>query len=248
MKVGLSRKALRIYEERGLLKPVMVADSRVGYYDEASVTRGRLIKLLRAADISVANITCLFVSNEQEQSEAVSSISRAITQKIKASEKAIRTLCAFKRHSPLRPKTIVHGGYWVQGHETLLKKQDVAGYVTEFARRLAREKVPNEIIARYSKESGSEVFLGCYVKDEDKKRGLLSSDLRRYFIPTRKRYALKAIGVYGDYDCFKNAYDALSHYRRSETTEIHDSSSIEIYENYPFRSKLGTNFKALILV
>jgi DNA-binding transcriptional MerR regulator len=53
----LTPKALRIYDRTGLLRPASV-DLSTGYrrYDENDVDRGRLIGLLRAADLSLAEI------------------------------------------------------------------------------------------------------------------------------------------------------------------------------------------------
>ncbi len=72
-RTGLSVKALRLYDERGLLAPAAVEDQS-GYrrYAEAQVERGRLIGLLRGCDVGLAEIGLLLADLDQEPAAALS--------------------------------------------------------------------------------------------------------------------------------------------------------------------------------
>lgn len=53
----LSTKALRIYHEVGLLRPVVVEANGYRRYAKAQIAAGRLIAMMRAADLSLAEIS-----------------------------------------------------------------------------------------------------------------------------------------------------------------------------------------------
>jgi len=73
----LTPKALRLYDELGLLSPAGV-DRRTGYrrYRADQVERGRLIALLRGIEMGLAAIGDLLATFERDRDEAVSSLGR----------------------------------------------------------------------------------------------------------------------------------------------------------------------------
>lgn len=68
----LSRKALRLYDEQGLLRPVAV-DPRTGYrsYAAHQVPRARLIGLLRRLDLPLGQITALLDLDREAAAKAL---------------------------------------------------------------------------------------------------------------------------------------------------------------------------------
>jgi DNA-binding transcriptional MerR regulator len=67
----LSPKALRIYQRVGLLRPVAVEPNGYRRYDPAQVPTGRLIAMLRGADVSLAEIGLLLGELERGAEPAV---------------------------------------------------------------------------------------------------------------------------------------------------------------------------------
>ncbi|MGC9961976.1 MAG: MerR family transcriptional regulator [Acidimicrobiales bacterium] len=77
----LTAKALRVYDETGLLRPLGV-DPRNGYrrYGTAQVRTGRLIGMLRGADVSLAEIGRLLADLEADRDEAVRRLDRHLME------------------------------------------------------------------------------------------------------------------------------------------------------------------------
>ncbi|MHA0042058.1 MerR family transcriptional regulator [Deinococcus sp. PEB2-63] len=69
---GLSHKALRLYDDLGLLRPAQVdPDSGYRRYDPAQVSDARLIGLLRRADVPLADIRALLDTPAPERPAAL---------------------------------------------------------------------------------------------------------------------------------------------------------------------------------
>jgi DNA-binding transcriptional MerR regulator len=91
----LSRKALRIYDRSGLLRPAEV-DPDTGYrrYRPGQVPAGRLIGLLRGAGLGLAEIGPLFADAAGDPSAAIARLEDAI----RAGERELATRTALIRH------------------------------------------------------------------------------------------------------------------------------------------------------
>ncbi len=77
----LSAKALRIYDELGLLRPSWVDPSN-GYrrYAVAQLDRARLISLLRGADIGLSDIGLLMVDLDSDRERAAARLARLLAE------------------------------------------------------------------------------------------------------------------------------------------------------------------------
>jgi len=65
---GLTIKAIRLYHEKGLLKPAFVDDgSGYRYFDRASLERARIVRRLRDLSFPLAEIRELLESQDQEE-------------------------------------------------------------------------------------------------------------------------------------------------------------------------------------
>lgn len=73
----LTTKALRIYDETGLLRPEYV-DPFNGHrrYGQGQIRLGQLIRMLRAADMTLAEIGLLLADFDKERAQAVARIDR----------------------------------------------------------------------------------------------------------------------------------------------------------------------------
>jgi DNA-binding transcriptional MerR regulator len=65
---GLSRSALRFYDQCGLLRPVAV-DGATGYryYDEAQAAEAELVRRLRAAEVPVEDVRAFLAAGPDER-------------------------------------------------------------------------------------------------------------------------------------------------------------------------------------
>ncbi|MCB8983954.1 MAG: MerR family transcriptional regulator [Ardenticatenaceae bacterium] len=82
----LSRKALRVYNERGLLLPARIdPESGYRYYTRAQVDVARRIRLLRLMDMSLENITAVLAAWETDPATA----RRLIQGQVTAVEKRV---------------------------------------------------------------------------------------------------------------------------------------------------------------
>lgn len=65
---GLSVKALRLYDKRGILPPAWVDSwTRYRYYDETSLRRAKLIAHLRSLEVPLADITAMLAHDDTGQ-------------------------------------------------------------------------------------------------------------------------------------------------------------------------------------
>ena len=92
---GLSVKALRFYDEKGLLKPAHVdpaTDYR--YYDAASAERARIIARLRELQFSLDDIARILTecSDESDLLGALRRQQRAITERMRTDRKVVKAL------------------------------------------------------------------------------------------------------------------------------------------------------------
>lgn len=89
---GLSTKALRLYEQRGLLKPC--AHSAAGYrlYGEVALRRLMQITVLRRSGFSLAQITTLLQSEGGDSSDILAARVAALEQDIRDKLRALATL------------------------------------------------------------------------------------------------------------------------------------------------------------
>lgn len=77
----LSVKALRLYGEDGLLKPTWVdPSSGYRYYDPQLASTGRLIAMLRAADVSLVDVRALITASSEEASELLALLKTRMRQ------------------------------------------------------------------------------------------------------------------------------------------------------------------------
>lgn len=88
----LTPKALRLYDEKGLLSPARV-DEWTGYrhYSSAEVERARLIGLLRGVDMPLAEIAALLADFEVDRDEAVARLQRHLSalEELQASRRTL---------------------------------------------------------------------------------------------------------------------------------------------------------------
>src|ERR1700722_12329923 len=92
---GLSVKALRFYDEKGLLKPAHVdpaTDYR--YYDAACAERARVIARLRELQFSLGDIARILAecSDEADLLDAMQRQQRTITERMRADRKVVKAL------------------------------------------------------------------------------------------------------------------------------------------------------------
>ena len=245
-RVGLSRKALRIYEGKGLLSPVITSNDRA-FFSEPDVARATLIKKLRGAGVAIDQIENLLASGSENVADAGVLIRSEILNRINVANAALREMDHYIKHVKHQPEWVRFGGFWAYGRGCHLKKNNVTDFVRNFARDVETLQKKNKIIAFYSNEKNSSVDLACYVEDLDKS-DFSTLNLRKNFLTQEARCALKTKGFVGEYECFDKDYEVLVEFRGAcPNLKLRNQASIEIYHDYPTSSNRSV-FDAQILV
>lgn len=245
-RTGLSRKALRIYEEKELLSPLIASNQRA-FFSDSDVCRAILINKLRGAGVGINQIENLLASSSENLADVGALIRREVLNRIEVSNAALRQLDDYIKDAVSQPERVRFGGFWAYGSKIHLKKSNVTDYVRSFARDVRPLRKKSRIIAFYSNETKSSVDLACYVEDQGSS-GFRALNLNRYFISEETRCAVQTKGVVGDYDCFEKDYDILSEFQETcSNLKLQERSSIEIYHDYPIDSNRSV-FEAQILV
>lgn len=91
---GLTVKALRLYERRGLLRPALVGfRSRFRYYTPAQVAVGQYIHQLRSLDMPLGDIGVLVTSSDPaRRREVLAQYRHRVEQRIAQDQRTVRVL------------------------------------------------------------------------------------------------------------------------------------------------------------
>ena len=130
---GLTRKAIRTYEKRGLLTPIQ-QDSSSAVYPEKDIKSARLIKQLRNANISIAKIFSIQQLTGQAQNNVIKEVLDEINENIKRNHTAKETLSACLEENKAKPVLEIYGGFFAVGRSALLPKSKVANFVSDFSK------------------------------------------------------------------------------------------------------------------
>ena len=245
-KTGLTRKALRIYEEKGLLKPEVFSNQHAAF-SESALKSALLIKSLRRAGVPIKRIESLLLPKNHQDGNELQRLQDTLNEFSRDTFEALALLEEFSRRSDQKVQKQRHGGYWAYGKEADLRKSEVAEFVTEFAASandLGQDI--SKLAARYNHETHDNVHVTCFI-ESDAAVPKLQNNYQRFYIPEEIFYAVKAQGVAGQYRCFEGSYARLATARMKETGTQKPDSSIEIYTNYPLTPTAGRTFDALLL-
>jgi DNA-binding transcriptional MerR regulator len=91
---GLTVKALRLYERRGLLRPALVGfRSRFRYYTPEQVAEGQRIQRLRSLDMPLDDIgTLVHASDPEQRRQVVRRHRQRVEQRIARDQRTVRAL------------------------------------------------------------------------------------------------------------------------------------------------------------
>lgn len=94
---GLSRKALRLYEQADLVVPVTRTDAGYRLYDQAALPRLDLIRRARALDVSIGELGELLDIAEGRSDHAEENLLSIVTQKLQETAARIGELRALEQ-------------------------------------------------------------------------------------------------------------------------------------------------------
>ncbi|MEO9530228.1 MULTISPECIES: MerR family transcriptional regulator [unclassified Roseibium] len=246
LQAGLTRKALRIYEEKGLLVQGLNA-KRQAVYRQEDVESAILIKSLRQAGVPIAQIEEILRPGPAAPLKEVDAIRDLLHASVASTHDALQKLETYFACQEKQVRKLRHGGYWALGTEAVVDKKSVADFVTEFAMQIRECGLDTgKFAARYENEQDSVVKVTCFKEAPEAVPSNLD-DYKQYFIPEDLYYAVKAQGVTGIYGCFEGCYSLLEEARFEETAKPPRLGPIEIYLNYPYDQARGQTFEALLL-
>jgi DNA-binding transcriptional MerR regulator len=244
--VGLSRKALRVYEEAGLLSPIVLPNGRA-IYDDTVVSRANFIVTLRNAGISLTMIGQLLDPGSCADGFLLSKIVEQLTHNARKAEKAIELIEAHAKRMFTDVFEYRYGGSWSMGLETVVAHNKVVQFIQKTANSLKDEgHEVDSISVLYQAETDCDVKLRVFRLCEWDERA--SQSAWQWLYLHRHRYlAVQATGFFGDYHCFDDAYAKIADVRAKRKIKAPPQGTIEIYKKYPLRLAPGKAFKSMIL-
>lgn len=246
---GLTRKALRVYEDKGLLEPL--GDARwQAMYRRKDVDRAVLIRRLRQAGIALTQIQAyLQPASVQDlcEEDAAAQLRTALETVARNAIEALDHLDIYTRNADREIRRLHHGGNWAWGRSAEVSKSQVCDYVSDFARTLGRAGVPSHrIAARYENERSDRVDITCYT-ETDSGDMLHARNGKRLFVPEDIYLAMRTTGLSGQYDCFDASYAALKT-RKAAGGGDAPRAPVEIYLDYPQNGVHHQPFDAFVMV
>ncbi|MDJ0820555.1 MAG: MerR family transcriptional regulator [Paracoccaceae bacterium] len=246
---GLTRKALRVYEEKRLLQP-QEDSRRQAFYQSKDVDRAVLIRLLRQAGIPVSQIQSYLAppSVQELSTDSTEDQLRVALEKVaRTANEALDRLDAYSRSLESSVRRLRYGGMWAWGRAADISQSHVARYVADFVKELDAAGLPSDrVAARYENERADRVSVTCYTEADlaDEKPDTVG---KRIFVPEDIYFAMRTTGVSGRYSCFDACYETLRSRRRNEDTGERASAPVEIYIDYPCDGVPGQTFEAMVL-
>ncbi len=241
-KTGMSRKALRVYEQKKLLSPKL-NEKGAAFFSSEDVKIGQLIRELRQARFSIEDIRDVLSATPENAHNLIEPILDKITRQIHNLNNTADHLNQFFTQKNKAPFPINYGGFWSFGITRTVRKNDVCNFINYCITKLDEDKVTSDqITVHYGNENSNWVEMHCYRPIPDNRRNAITADLRKEFVCETRSVAVLAKGHWGRYDCFDNSYDALNEVKGFVTER-----PVEIYTNYEFASVHRPEFEALII-
>lgn len=125
---GVSRKAIRLYEEKGLILPsIKRSESNYRVYNQDHIFCINTIKQLRSLDVSLEEMKDLVVILEKNKVEIEPYLQQLLKEKLIKIEEHIKELQKLHQHVAsfvVSPKELIqsNGGIYTMKNETELKK------------------------------------------------------------------------------------------------------------------------------
>lgn len=91
-KLGISARAIRFYDEKGILRPVSYSDSGYRIYDESSIEKLQKILLLRFLDFSLEQIGDIVEAENMDVFQSLKSQERLLLQKLEHLERVLEAV------------------------------------------------------------------------------------------------------------------------------------------------------------
>lgn len=243
---NLSRKAIRVYEEKGLLAPQILANGRA-VYDEADVERAIFIATLREVGISISVIHRLLDPMNCTDGFLLNSLTKDLAD---LAANAVAAIELIEYHNKTRMTEIFekrYGDFWTIGLERTINISDTVAFIEEMVQVFEQEGLDTSATAAlYSEETDKTVRLRVFKEVETTYRPK-NPKLQKYFLPQHTYFAMTVTGYYGVYDCFDEAYAKIDQMHAEKNRAPPPFGAIEVYKSYPSRGSPGQAFETLVM-
>jgi DNA-binding transcriptional MerR regulator len=244
--VGLSRKALRVYEEAGLLNPIVLANGRA-IYDDTVISRANFIVTLRNVGISLTVIGQLLDPSSCTDGFLLGNIVEQLSRNARQAEQAIELIEAHTKRMLTDVFEYHYGGSWSMGLETVVAHNKVVQFIQKTANSLKNEgHEVDSISVLYQAETDCDVRLRVFRLCERNERAS-QSPLQWFYLHRHRYLGVQTTGFFGDYHCFDEAYASIAAVRAKRKIKAPPQGTIEIYKKYPLRLAPGKAFESMIL-
>lgn len=243
---NLSRKAIRLYEDKGLLSPQILANGRA-VYDETDVERATFIATLRDVGISLSIIRRLLDPVNCLDGFLLNRLTRDLSE---LAAKAHAAIDIIEFHNRIQMTEIFErrfGDFWVIGLERTIKTSETVSFIEEMVGLFEQEGLDtSSISALYSEEAHTTVRLRIFKEVETAYRPV-NPRLQKFFLPQHHYFAVAVTGCYGVYECFDEAYAKIDKMHAEMNRPPPPFGAIEVYKSYPRRGSPGQAFEALVM-
>lgn len=243
---GLSRKALRIYEEKGILKPLSTISSRAIYRQE-EVGLGKTIAVLRLANLSLDHIKRLIELSGDSENRLISELTEQLKNDCQNSIRAIDEIEKLRRRARSQVFRTRYGGFWAWGVDKAINEAEVCSFLSQSANCIAKQSgFVGTLSVRYSRVCSGTVRTCCFV-ESDIPADDRNPDLDWFYIPEQIYFGTRARGRFGNPSCFNDAYKRISHTRLMSKGRKSSPERIEVYEDFGLDDYPEKKFDAVVL-
>ncbi|MEM7668574.1 MAG: MerR family transcriptional regulator [Pseudomonadota bacterium] len=224
---GLSRKAIRVYEERGILSPIRDTKCHATY-DEGAVLLGRMIATLRRANVSLEDIKRVTELQDECDDAFVEQLKARLRSSAQDMHTAVQTIDSVCRSIKAKVFCTRYGGFWATGRKEKIDKSRVGPFLSGTAEELNGEGIPlNHLSLQYSDVAEQRLTAYCFIRCEAPAKEPKST-LQSYYVPEQVCFGIKAKHCLNDLSKFDPIYDRIQAERLKTGRRKSSTRTIEI--------------------
>lgn len=209
---GLSRKAVRVYEEKGILCPIKDtrphAATQIVYHDDA-IAVGRLVATLRRANVSLEDVKRITDLDENCDDEFIAKLKVRLNASAEDMRRAIKTIDAVHQCVKSKIYRTRYGGFWATGVTEKIDKFDLASFLSCTAERLNDEDKPTDGLSLQYKDATECAITACCFVRYDAANRRLSPPFKSYYIPEQVCFGMRAKQSLGNLSGFDRIYEKI---------------------------------------
>ncbi len=209
---GLSRKAVRLYEEKGILHPLKDKRHHTApqmIYEDDAIVVGRMVATLRRANVSLNDIKRITDLEKNYDDEFIAQLKIRLKASADDLQKAITTIDAIHRGVKSKVFRTRYGGFWATGVKEQIDRFDLASFLSCTVKKLNDVGTPTDRLSlQFDDMTACVVTACCFVKCDAPNKNL-SAPFKSYFIPEQVCFGIRSKQSLGDLSEFDKTYEKI---------------------------------------